>query len=638
MTKRGDRGAGRIVRRALDGLSIVALLLTLFMELTGGFDLWVWGHRITAHRPSRALAALVLLVAIRSYFFGHEYPRVRATLTRARARFYRPSVDPSPSTRLMTRDVVWALLGICAMGALLLHNQLLNMRSVPDFGDPLFSIWRIGWLQHWLEGDPRPLFSPNIFYPHQWALAYSDAHLLVSILALPLAAAGLHPVVAYNVLLLSAFVLSGLSMYLLVKYLTGSARPAFIAALLFAFYPFRFEHYSHLELQMVFWLPLALLALHRFLETSKRRYAIAIALAVVAQLYSSMYFAVFWCLYAIPVIGVQWWLKRLSWRRFVPGLTIAALVVVVLAAPLARPYVAARAERGEREPYEADYFSAQAQDYLTPHFRSAAYGRIRQGQSYQRAERALFPGVMAPLLTAVALVPPFGIATVTYGAALLMAFDSSLGTRGMIYPYLYDLLPPVRGIRVPARFSLLVGMTLALLAGLGCARIFARYRRTLAASLLFAGLVAAIGIDLRANVALHPAWDAPPTVYRQLAGHPGVVLAEYPMEPIRAGATPHVPFMYFSRWHWIDMINGYSGFKPLDHDDFVLKALTFPEASALDTLVSKGVTHVTVNCALYPPTVDCQDLLRKVDASARFRRMASESWDGHDVVLYALSK
>jgi hypothetical protein len=626
------------VKRTLDGLAIAALLFMLFVELTGGFDVQLWGHRVRAHHPSRVLVILLVLVASRSYFFGREYPRVRAVINGARARFYRPAADPCPSTRLLTWDVMWALLGICAMGALLLHGQLLNMRAVPDFGDPLFSIWRIGWVEHWLEGDPRPFFSANIFYPHRFTLAFSDAHLFISILALPLSAAGLHPVVVYNVLFLSAFVLSGLAMYLLVKYLTASSRAAFIAALLFAFYPFRFEHYSHLELQWVFWLPLALLALHRFLDTSKRRYALAMALAITCQLYSSMYFAVFFFLYAAPFVGMQWWLKRSPWRRLLPGASLASLLVVAAAIPLARPYVDARAERGDREKYETDFFSAQAPDYLTPHFRSAAYGGIRQGQEYQRAERALFPGMMAPLLAGVALLPQFGIATATYGATLLMAFDSSLGTNGMIYPFLYDWLPPVRGIRVPARFSLLVGMTLGVLAGLGCARLFARYPKPVAGTVLFVGLVVAVGFDLRANVALYPAWDAPPAFYQQIAGRPDVVLAEYPMEPIRPGVTPHVPFMYFSRWHWTNMVNGYSGFEPLSYKEFILETRQFPEAAATDALVTKGVTHVTVNCALYPPDGNCQSVLQRTDASPRLRRIASEVWDGQDVVLYALSR
>ena len=41
-----------------------------------------------------------------------------------------------------------------------------------------------------------------------------------------------------------------MAMYLLSAHLTGSPRAAFVSAVLFGFYPFRFEHYSHLELQM----------------------------------------------------------------------------------------------------------------------------------------------------------------------------------------------------------------------------------------------------------------------------------------------------------------------------------------------------------------------------------------------------
>ena len=37
------------------------------------------------------------------------------------------------------------------------------MDLVPDLGDPLFPIWRIGWVYRQLLGDPRPLFDANIF-------------------------------------------------------------------------------------------------------------------------------------------------------------------------------------------------------------------------------------------------------------------------------------------------------------------------------------------------------------------------------------------------------------------------------------------------------------------------------------------
>jgi hypothetical protein len=61
-------------------------------------------------------------------------------------------------------------------------------------GDPLFSIWRIGWVYRQLLGDPRALFDANIFYPAPLTFAYSDAMLLPAPAAAPLLAAGVHPV------------------------------------------------------------------------------------------------------------------------------------------------------------------------------------------------------------------------------------------------------------------------------------------------------------------------------------------------------------------------------------------------------------------------------------------------------------
>ena len=47
-------------------------------------------------------------------------------------------------------------------------------RMVPDYGDPLFSAWRIARLAHQLVTDPRHLFDGNIFYPLPLTLTYSD--------------------------------------------------------------------------------------------------------------------------------------------------------------------------------------------------------------------------------------------------------------------------------------------------------------------------------------------------------------------------------------------------------------------------------------------------------------------------------
>ena len=84
-------------------------------------------------------------------------------------------------------------------------------------------------------------------YPYPLTFTYSDSMLLPALTTAPFLMAGVHPVHAYNVVVLLSFIASGLAMYVLVEKLTASPAAAFVAALLFGFYPYRFEHYRSLR-------------------------------------------------------------------------------------------------------------------------------------------------------------------------------------------------------------------------------------------------------------------------------------------------------------------------------------------------------------------------------------------------------
>ena len=64
----------------------------------------------------------------------------------------------------------------------------------------------------------------NIFHPAPLTLAYSEHFIAQAIQILPVYAVTRNPILCYNLLFLSTFVLSGLGMYLLVRELTGDAR------------------------------------------------------------------------------------------------------------------------------------------------------------------------------------------------------------------------------------------------------------------------------------------------------------------------------------------------------------------------------------------------------------------------------
>jgi hypothetical protein len=625
--------------RAVFVLDVVIAGLVLAgcgLWLGGGFYVQPFGIRFSARGPDRAILLALLLGFLRWRLGGAIgfLGRPPDDYRRLFSRVFQPRADEAP-TGLRSRGwwhPIVAALGLLAIGAVLMHAQLRHMDSVPDLGDPLFSIWRMAWVHRQLAGDPRPLFDANIFHPTPLTLTLSDSMLLPSITASPLLSAGVAPVVAYNVLLLSGFFLSGLSVYLLVRRVTGSALAAFIGGLLYACYPYRLEHYSHLELQMTQWMPLALLCLHRFAESLRARDAVLAALCGVAQVYSSMYYGMFFLFYAAAVLIALFAVARPDWRRIVVPAAAAALVAVALAIPLARPYLAAQPMKGERHPNVVAFYSAGLTDYLRPHPRLATYGGRLLADIHP--ERALFPGVSPLVLSAVALVPPLGPIRLAYATGLVVALDMSRGMNGLLYRLLYDWLPPIRGMRVPARSSVIVGISLVVLGAFGARSLLHRARSRRARWTIFSALVAFIMFDLRPALDLTPVWASPPPIYGALDGRTDVVLAELPFELNVPMATNDLPFMYFSAWHGLPMVNGYSGFIPETYQKLVEGVRGFPDDTALAALRARGVTHVTVNCALMGDA--CPAVIEQADRSPALRLVTAGQWEGRPARLYEL--
>ena len=132
---------------------------------------------------------------------------------------------------------------------------------------------------------------------------------------------------------------------------------------------------------------------------------------------------------------------------------------------MAVPYFAARENVGERPESEIRFYSAHPRNYLAAHPQNVMFGRTTFRLGAQ--ERELFMGFVVPLIALIGLWPPLSAARIAYGSGLLLAFDVSLGFNGFPYPWLHDYVLPYRGLRVPARMAMVVGLALAILAGYG---------------------------------------------------------------------------------------------------------------------------------------------------------------------------
>lgn len=609
----------------LDVLAIALGALAFAIAHSGGFVLDIAGLAVSFRTPSRTLLWMLIAIAVRV-----AIDRRTPLLGMARVRLREGVADAldEPAAPGRARRAIAASAGIALIVALILRQQIAQPYAVPDHGDPLFSIWRIAWVLHQLVASPAQLFDANIFFPATLTLTFSDPIIVPALLSAPLLAAGLHPVPAYTALVFGAFWLSGVATYLLVERLTRSPLAAFIAGAMYATAAFRFDHYSHLELQMTFWMPAGLLALHLFLQTARWRYAAALAAAGVLQLYSSMYYAVFFLIYVAAVGGVLLLVRRRAVDALWKPAAACALAAAVLAVPLARPFLAAHPQKGERSSDEVRHYSARPSDFARANKHSAVW---REVLLPPEPERALFPGAAPLALGAAGLVPPLGPLPLAYAAGLLVSLDGAFGFNGATYPLLYRSSGIVRGLRAPSRFAALVALTLAILSGFGVARILRRCRGRAARAIVTAVLAVLVVADAWPDLTLRQVWRQPPAIYAALASRPDAVLAEFPVEQEEVF---NLPYMYFSTWHQRPMVNGYSGFIPASYHAIEPQLLAFPAGDGIDTLRRRGVTHVTINCAL--EYTGCSRMRTRMAASPELRLVAEADWEGQPVRLYEI--
>jgi Dolichyl-phosphate-mannose-protein mannosyltransferase len=503
------------------------------------------------------------------------------------------------------RFVAVALVLFTALTAVMTWPQVAHMRDgVHDPGDPLMVTWVLAWVAHQLPRAPAHLFDANIFYPERNTLAYSETLVVPGAVAAPLQWAGVHPIVVYNLVFLSGFALSGVGVALLVRRLTGSAGAAVVAGLVFAFPPYRIDHYAHLQLQQTQFVPLALWAFHRLLDTNRVRDGVLLGACITAQMLSCMYYGLFLVPYMGVVGGTMLIAARSMPRRRLVALVAAAAVVTVSMIPAARAYLGARAVVGERGRQEVADGSARLRNYLAPPEVNAVYGTIFN--RFTDPERRLFPGFAAVALAIVGLWPLSKhertkaqrretAVRLAYALGLLLAFDVSLGFNGFVYGALYDHFLPFRALRIPARMGIMVSFSLAVLGGYGAARLAAAMRTPRAKQIALAAVGALILIEYASKPL--PLWTpplAPPAVYaaieRDRGDSPTAVLFEFP-----TGHMEDPEYLYYSVFHWQFLVNGYSGFFPPSYQKVVRGVADFPDGASFDMIKSHGARYLVVH-------------------------------------------
>lgn len=389
-------------------------------------------------------------------------------------------------SKFYQNSIFWAILFYFLLATvftwpLIFHFKTL-LYGIP--GDAQGGLWFVWWVKQAVTHHYSLFQTPLMAVPYFSRLP-SDLDVLNSLIVSPITL--LFGVFAgYNFLVFISFILAGLGMFLLVRYLiessshlvlqTSSRLAIFLSALLagaiYAFLPFHLVRaYQHWDLTQIQWLPFLLLFLFRFEKSRKVKDLIWVVIFLILNFTS-----LFYGLVAIIIIFF-WFLSRIKEKKFIL-IFIIFLVIIIFNY---FTFFQKKLNSFNRPISDFYYYSINTKDYLLPSFNNHWFGKYIEpmiikdlGGERNTTEKTAYLGLIPMILALLALLKSpihkkyFFLALAVFAFLLSLSptvnfFSLSLPTFSLL---LYKVAPFARSV---GRFSILVGLSTAVLAGLGFA-------------------------------------------------------------------------------------------------------------------------------------------------------------------------
>jgi hypothetical protein len=379
---------------------------------------------------------------------------------------------------------------------------------VPGFGDWGQNMWALWWTRHaLLTSQQLPFFTQYLFYPEGVTLLFHPVDVADGLIILPLYGL-VGGDVAYGLVVLVSFTLSGLGVYWLTYYLGHSRWGAWLAGLVFALSPYRAlrVELGHLNLVSTQWIPFYLLFLMMYVRKGRLRYAALAVLFLVLNALCSWYYVVACALATLAVVG--WRLvEPIPMGRLVLRLAVVAVISALLLSPLGLPMLQLMASTelvGEHNPlrHSVDLLSFWVPG--PPSTWASAFESAWAPYAAQQRE----PGGSAYLGYTVVALTVGGLAVGRWRKPALwwllvglsfavLSLGPQLQIAGHIYDinlpyaYLHRFIPGFSITGIPGRFVVMTALATAVLAGLAVSAGIKRLgRRAVVLMPLVSGLVA----------------------------------------------------------------------------------------------------------------------------------------------------
>ncbi|MGH9281173.1 MAG: hypothetical protein ACRD12_24190 [Acidimicrobiales bacterium] len=526
-----------------------------------------------------------------------------------------------------------------------------------DYGDTFLYQYLLRWDVHSLFDGGGNVFDPTYFWPYHNTLLYSDTVLAVAPVA-GLLAALVGWTAAFNLVYIGSWIASLGSTYALARWCRASRGAAVLAAFVFTFAAVRLGHYAHFQLLFVFFIPLTLWLLLRFLTEGKWWQPVAVGVCCAAVFLNTGYTAV--ALATSLVVVVLGWVVtsrfRVGWRTYA-GLGVIAVVTGVLLWPVLDGYQSLGSFL--HRAYDSNQ-AVELKSYLAPATGSLFYGGLERWAKMD-FEKRLFPGFLALALAVVGVVslvrarhddlgphphtrprrrkrlrrtararyhrrhnpesrePDLrrrGLVIVLLSTipAFLLAFGKSAQIFGwrVTLPYSWvHTVPGFATIRAFGRFAVVPLLAVALLAAVGYDRLVRGRSRAVALGVAVA-LGAVMLVEYKAEVNMSDRIDRYrfTAVNQALAALPddGAVV-ELPMGADAVWGFVESPRMVLSTIDWKPRVGGYSGYPAPNYGQTVFWMNSLDDGGparpeALDLLDRFRVRYIVIRLAPVDETWD----------------------------------
>jgi len=372
-------------------------------------------------------------------------------------------------------------------------TSILTFPVIADFGsefagfgaDIWNNVWKWWWTKYAFENNLDWLKTDYIFYPTGVNIGKESLFTMLFSYVFQF----LDYVQIWNILWFGGFVFAGYGAFLLARHFNKNFIASLAAGAIFTFSTYHTtQAISHVDLAFIVWIPLSILFLFKMTETKSKINPVLVGvflfLAVLTQLTYAFVMVVLVILFSIVYFIRK---KNISNKTLLIHFLIAGSVFFILSSPLLLTISAALDEEPYKRPIsEINIYSASIENvFLIPSslhsihhvtgyaFADSIYAMFGTSYMQVQMEQVIFLGITPLVLAGIAIVWFRNKHFVFWIIILLVFAILTLGPElrflneltGYVLPgkVLYDSIPGWDFNRVPARFVVMVTLSLAVL-------------------------------------------------------------------------------------------------------------------------------------------------------------------------------